>query len=359
MHILATTSSSLDDLIEPVDLNQAPADVVALSFSGSDLNGLSAAWADQTDVTLATANLSELRHPMSVDLWLDKTAAKARLVLVRILGGYDRWQYGVEELARLARRLNIKLILLPGECSVRDDRLAITSTVSEAEQSAILSCFREGGPQNMRLLASRLAALSTDRTVGFAPAPEMPRAGFYRPGRGIVELADLLERTAGTAPRLPILFYRSMLLANDAAPIDALFKALEDRGLVPVPIFVGGLKDAGSLAFVRQALQRSEPAATVAATAFASGTNGNGDTIFDHFGVPVFQVIVATTRRTGWAESRRGLNPSDLAMHVVLPELDGRILAGVISFKEGCSSANLVNRPEPDRVEQVARRIAG
>ncbi|MGG2478459.1 cobaltochelatase subunit CobN, partial [Rhizobium sp. BR5] len=30
----------------------------------------------------------------------------------------------------------------------------------------------------------------------------------------------------------------------------------------------------------------------------------------------------------------RGLNPSDLAMHVVLPELDGRILAGAISFKQ-------------------------
>ena len=44
MHILATTSSSLDDLIEPVDLNQSPADVVVLSFSGSDLNGISAAW---------------------------------------------------------------------------------------------------------------------------------------------------------------------------------------------------------------------------------------------------------------------------------------------------------------------------
>src|SRR5690606_24099260 len=53
-----------------------------------------------------------------------------------------------------------------------------------------------------------------------------------------------------------------------------------------------------------------------------------------------------------------GLNPSDLAMHVVLPELDGRILAGVLSFKEGDNSASLVNRPEPDRVEQVADRIA-
>ena len=64
MHILATTSSSLDDLIEPVDLNQSPADVVVLSFSGSDLNGIAAAWhPDQPSLRLA--NLSDLRHPMT------------------------------------------------------------------------------------------------------------------------------------------------------------------------------------------------------------------------------------------------------------------------------------------------------
>ena len=29
-----------------------------------------------------------------------------------------------------------------------------------------------------------------------------------------------------------------------------------------------------------------------------------------------------------------GLSPADMAMHVVLPEVDGRIFAGVASFKE-------------------------
>jgi len=42
---------------------------------------------------------------------------------------------------------------------------------------------------------------------------------------------------------------------------------------------------------------------------------------------------MATTRREAWASGQRGLAPADLAMHVVLPELDGRILAGAISFK--------------------------
>jgi cobaltochelatase CobN len=371
MHILTTTSSLLDDLIEPVDLNQPPADVVVLSFSGSDLNGISAAWAsaasDLGETSLQLANLSDLRHPMSIDLWIDKTASKARLVLVRILGGYDRWSYGVEQLAAMARRRRIALVMLPGECSMRDERLAGASTIPEKALSAILACFREGGPDNMQLLARHLARLTdpaarnSDPNAILPAAAAIPKAGFYRPGIGMTDAASLLndidQQTGPQAARVPILFYRSMLLANDAAPIDRLYDALRARGLAPLPIFVSGLKDAEALAFVDKAFRQLNPAAIVTTTAFASSGDADGKTLFDRAGVPVFQAVVATTRREGWAEASRGLNPADLAMHIVLPELDGRILAGAIAFKTGETSADLVNRPEPDRIEMVADRI--
>lgn len=163
---------------------------------------------------------------------------------------------------------------------------------------------------------------------------------------------------------IPILFYRSMLLAADVAPVDALADALERRGLAPLPIFVSSLKDAQLLAFVEQALADHPPAAIVTLTAFAAGAEPGAQTLFDRAGVPVFQAIVATTRREAWAENQRGLAPADLAMHVVLPELDGRILAGALSFKAtGPRDADLghaarMNLPEPTRVEAVADRIA-
>ena len=70
MHILPTTTASLESLIEPVDLAQEPADMVALSFSDSDLGGLAAAWKAFGDgaPSLRLAALRDLRHPMSVDL---------------------------------------------------------------------------------------------------------------------------------------------------------------------------------------------------------------------------------------------------------------------------------------------------
>jgi len=426
MHILTTTSASLDDIAEPVDLRQQPADMVALSFTDSDLAGLAAAWKAKADAlpSMRLASLRDLRHPMSVDLWLDSVAAHAKVILVRILGGYDWWRYGCDRLAALAREKGIRLALLPGEDRDADARLAEASTLPADELADLLGYFRQGGPDNMKALVRRMAALA-GQGIGTSAPVEVPKAGYYEPGVGVVSsfspfTAEVrsgpqggrkapkwafratnalshgegqkqqgdegqredtqsglppLIRPAGApsprergegraAPRIPILFYRSMLLAADAAPIDALTQALRDKGMAPVPIFVSSLKDPASLAFVEAALADLKPSAIVTATAFASGAEPGAETPFDRAGVPVFQVIVATTKREAWRTNQRGLAPADLAMHVVLPELDGRILAGAISFKaEGDTDAALgfravANRPEPDRIEQVAGRIA-
>ncbi|TIT66654.1 MAG: cobaltochelatase subunit CobN [Mesorhizobium sp.] len=362
MHILTTTSASLDDLAEPVDLRQTPADIVALSFTDSDLAGLAAAWKADADrlPSMRLAALRDLRHPMSVDLWIDSVARHAKVILVRILGGNDWWRYGCDQLAVIARERGIKLALLPGESHDEDLRLIEASTLPRAELDGLLGYFREGGPANMSALVRRLAGLAGQDTSVASPV-SVPKAGYYQSGLGVAEEPDLSDVGA---PIVPILFYRSMLLAADVAPIDALAVALRSQGLAAVPIFVSSLKDPVSLAFVENAIASLKPAAIITATAFASGAEPGVETLFDRAGVPVFQVIVATTRRDVWENNQRGLAPADLAMHVVLPELDGRILAGAISFK-GESDVDpalghraLANRPEPDRVTQVAKRVA-
>ena len=63
------------------------------------------------------------------------------------------------------------------------------------------------------------------------------------------------------------------------------------------------------------------------------GTATEGSPL-DDCDCPVLQVALANSSRALWETSQRGLGAADLAMHVVLPELDGRLFAGVISFKE-------------------------
>lgn len=351
MHILATTSASLDETEDPVDLGQTPGDMVVLSFTDSDLTGLAAAW-DDTVPSLRLASLRDLRHPMSVDLWVDAVGQHAKVIVVRLLGGLDWWRYGVERLTRVARRRGIALAVLPGED--RDDpRLTEASTLPPETLAEVLAYFRAGGRDNLTALLRRMAVLAGAPGEVAAPAP-LPAFCGYLPGRGPVEVEEL----ASDRPVVPVIFYRSVLLAADTAPIDALCAALEDRGLAAAPLVIPSFKDPAAAAFVGEALRRLRPAVVVTTTAFASGE------LPDAGGAPVVQVVLATTREAAWKDSPRGLGASDLAMHVVLPELDGRVLGGVISFKAPAPTrpelayTPLVNTPQPDRVVQAADRIA-
>ncbi|MFG1299857.1 cobaltochelatase subunit CobN [Xanthobacter sp. V3C-3] len=367
MHILATTSTSLEDLAEPVDLAQPPGDMVTLSFTDSDLNGLAGAWrvlsrAQPTPPSLRLARLKDLAHPMSVDLWLEKVAARAKVVLVRQLGGLDWWRYGAEQLAALARARGIALALLPGE-DQDDPRLAALSTVPAGELSDWLGYFRAGGPDNMTALLRRMARVAGHGADGEIPAPRpVPAVAYYRPGADLAEAAAIHAACRAEArPKALILLYRSQWLAADTAAVDALAIALEQRGMAPVTLLVPSLKAPEGRAAVRAALAGCDPAVVLTTTAFAAG---EAQELFPAGGPPVLQAAIATTARAAWAASPRGLSAADLAMHVVLPELDGRVLAGAISFKDlADADADLaftpaLNRPEPDAVAHVADRAA-
>jgi cobaltochelatase CobN len=364
MHLLTTSSTALDDLVEPIDLGQPPGDLVVLSFADSDLAGIAAAWAMERDAlpSVRLAHLRDLRHPMSVDLWIERVGVHAKVILVRLLGGLDWWRYGIERLSVLARERGMALAVLPGED--RDDpRLAAASTLSQDELDILLAFFREGGRENLRALLRRLAG-HAGTALDCGPPQPVPRMAGYLMRDGAVELDQLIATLAPGAPVVPIVFYRSMLLAADTAPIDALCEALAARGLAPAPLFVTSLKDPDAASFMVETLARLEPAVIVCTTAFAAGGNPGERTPLDGPDVPVLQAIIASTKRAAWSESPRGLGASDLAMNIVLPELDGRILAGAISFKHplpahaGLAFTALINQPEPDRIAMVAERVA-
>src|SRR6056297_3560360 len=105
------------------------------------------------------------------------------------------------------------------------------------------------------------------------------------------------------------------------------------------------------------------PVAIVNATSF-SGRGAQGASPLDAAGVPVFQVALATSTRAAWEEAERGLSPADLAMHVVLPEVDGRIFAGVASFKQpgrkdpDLQYSRFAHRADAGRIAQVVDRVA-
>jgi cobaltochelatase CobN len=362
MHLLATHSAKLDETDAAIDLEQSPADVVVLSFADSDLSALAAAW--QTDAgilpTLRLASLKKLKHPMSVDLYIESVIAHARVVIVRCLGGFDYWRYGLETIASIARQNGILFAALPGD-DRPDFRLAEISTVPSETLSRLDDFFREGGAENLRHALRYVASLLRRDTAWSDAAPIGPAVGFAADGHPM-PLEDLLN-TTDIRPVALVLFYRSSLLAGDTAAISALMTALDAQNLAPLAVAVSSLKDPAAGEFLERVIAARRPAIILNATAF-SALRDDGTTILDAADVPVLQVVLASNSHEAWVSSPRGLSPADLAMNVVLPELDGRLLSRAISFKvdddfdSRLEFATVRHAPCPDRIAFVARQAA-
>src|SRR3954469_11068827 len=129
MHLLRVDTVCLDEGEAAVDLGQAPGDVVVLSFTDSDLRGLAEAHAalGHGSPSLRLAKLARLRHPMSVDLYVEGVVARAKIAVIRCLGGLAYWRYGIARAPAAARANGVKLVVLPGD-DRPDPRLAAFST---------------------------------------------------------------------------------------------------------------------------------------------------------------------------------------------------------------------------------------
>ncbi|WP_436638549.1 cobaltochelatase subunit CobN [Microbaculum sp. FT89] len=378
MHVLVRETRALDEIEQAVDLGQTPADLVFLSFSDSDLGAASAAWqADAALPGLRLASLARLKHPLSVDLYVEQVIETARCVVIRLLGGLDYWRYGAEEVARVCRDRAIPLAILPGD-GREDDRLIELSTVDPGIRARLDACFAHGGPENTGRalrLAAHLAGLGPDDGDRATPLPmhgeyRLPRPGpTAHPHPEEAQSAISEGEAVGPGPLAVIVFYRAYLLAADLVPIDALARDLDKQGLDVRALYVASLKAPETAAFVARTLRDWRPAVILNATGFSArldpDAGNDGASPLDAAGVPVLQLVLSGSAREAWAESARGLSQADLAMQVVLPELDGRLLATAISFKaeeaeiDGLEFARTIHTPDPDGIALAADRAAG
>ena len=360
MHVVFRESRGLEETATPRDIGQDPADLVVLSFSDSDLAAFAAGWRRGRNSlpSLRLANLAELRHPLSVDTYIERTLSRARGILVRLIGGESYWAYGLAALQQLAKDRNIVLAVLPAD-GRDDERLDAYSTLPVSTLRRLKVLCDTGGPVAAQAAIAQLALASglyAGPIVGETTVPEM---GFYDPARGVIAAPVVGEGK----PRALVTFYRSYLTAADTGPVDALIAALREKGFDAFGAFVTSLKAPGVADWLRDYFATNPPAAIVNATAF-SALGDDGTTPFDAASCPVFQVALSTARREDWTESLRGLSPGDLAMHVVLPEVDGRLFAGVVSFKSAAERdldlqfSHLAHRPDDERVAAVAARVA-
>jgi cobaltochelatase CobN len=362
MHILLRERHGLEETAGAEDLGQTPADLVVLSFADSDLSAFATAWRGGRESlpSLRLANLRRLAHPLSVDLYLQNTLSGARGMLIRLLGGIDYWRYGVEQLSALAAAKGIALAIIPGD-GRPDPRLDAASNLPPSTLRRLKTLCDNGGADSARAALAQLALAAGLPAVPPVARTALPRYGFYAPGTGVVE-ADTIDAGRCGAAVVLVIFYRAILAASDTDPIDRLMAELARRGSRAIGLFATSLKDPEGDGWLRQQLARIAPDVIINATAFSARSDSGSGSPLDVVDAPVLQVALAGASRERWAASDRGLSPPDLAIHVVLPELDGRIFAGVASFKQVEAAdpelgyARLVHAGDDDRIAAIVAR---
>jgi cobaltochelatase CobN len=363
MHLLAAQAGALQQDGEAIDLGQSPAPIVFASAADSELMMLAAAADRAGAIDLRLANLLRLGHNLSVDMWLDQTVRHAKLVVVRLLGGPAYWPYGVDELTALALSGGPKLAILPGDATP-DPILQSRSTIDPESWTRLHALFTAGGPENADTLLASFRALAVPlpgatrhplpqgQSGGSATTPPVehlrpspldgegasrseagegtsrnadvkpfPRFGLWHPRLGITDSVPPSRH-----PNVPLLFYRAALEGAGTATLEALIAELEAKDLNPVPIVISTLKEAACIRFVQRVFADHPPEVILNLTGFALGLDGidPAQNPFDGVDAPVIQLIQSGRPEAQWAADIQGLTAKDLAMQVVLPELDGR-----------------------------------
>jgi len=379
MHLLLAQKGSISDGDEAIDLGQTPGDVLFLSAADTELAAIAAAVEARGDHTLLwrLASLMTLKHPMSVDTYIERTARHARLIVVRALGGASYFHYALEALHASARRSGTAIVVLPGD-DKPDEGLSPFQACADDDRQALWTYLTEGGAGNAEaFVAYAEAMLRGDERPD--PARPLLKAGIWWPGRGVIGVEEW-EKLAFPAPPsptpphegeglqaiTPLCFYRALVQSGETAPVEAMVEALKAEGLVPLPVFVSSLKDQVSVDTLRAIFTRFPPSVVINTTGFAVSNPGAEapSTVLDETGAVVLQAIFSSSPRATWESSSQGLSARDLAMGVALPEVDGRLLTRAVSFKSKARfdervEANLVSHePDAGRMHFVAELAA-
>jgi cobaltochelatase CobN len=360
MHLLRTQPGGFvpDDSI--ADLGQTPAELVILCSGDSNLALLAEAVrqlpADYPSLRLA--NPMQVQNHASVDLYVDEVLRHAKVIVLSLHGGIGYWRYGVEQLIALADR-GVQLIMVPGD-DRPDPELSDLGTVDPQAAERIWQFLRQGGLGNAQGLLHCLASTWLDRDYPWDEPRALPRTLLYHPRQLDASLADWQRDWRAGQAVVGVLFYRSHLQAANTGFIDVFCERLLAAGLNPLPIAVASLKEPACLAQVQEWFDQTETRVILNTTGFAQSNPETPHLRPFRRDIPVIQAICAQDNQAGWEASEQGLGSRDLAMHIALPELDGRIISRPISFKdlawhsERSQSDVVCYRPHPERMDFVA-----
>ncbi|MBY3151820.1 cobaltochelatase subunit CobN [Rhizobium laguerreae] len=201
MHLLLAQQGTISDGEEAIDLGQTPGDILFLSAADSELAAIAAAHREcGAAPSLRLASLMSLKHPMSVDTYVERTARHAKLIIVRALGGASYFHYALEALHAAAARAGALIAVLPGDARP-DAGLVPFSNIDLDDLNALWAYLIEGGDANAQAFLDYAEAMLSGAEKP-APAAPLMKAGIWWPGRGLIGVEEWRRVAAEVSSRV-------------------------------------------------------------------------------------------------------------------------------------------------------------
>jgi len=295
-------------------------------------------------------------------------AQHSDITLMYLMGGKKNFT-NFDKVASVLRDKHVPLFVADIQ---PDPEVSADSTVTHEDYHLILQYIKCGGSENYERLILFLANRFTGCNFDVNPPKEPPSEGIYHPKFGYLSTLKeyLAKNYVPEKPTVGILFHHNPLKDGDASLATSLIDSIESHGANAILVFFSVA--AASSRSLRWIVENyfmanskrvvdvviSLPAHSLAA--FLSPSD-SPDSLFKDLGVPVLKAMSTQNTFEQWDASLLGLDFSEVAWNVAMPEFDGMLITVPVATKclsevdsvTGTSATS--NKPIPERLDKLIR----
>jgi cobaltochelatase CobN len=357
MHLIPTIPGGWNPNGEGVfHIQQRPGDIVFLSAADTEIHSLNnayrklhtAAGSEHSLPSLRIANLVYLKQELTIDKYVEEVIGHAKLVICRFLGGKNYYPYLFEAISIACEVNKVPVLFLPGY-DVPDVELLNSSTVDLHIADTVWKYLCAGGNRNHLDCLRYIFHTFFQLRYTFDPPQRLPDLFLLHPAKEIIPEGEEHSAAVPQVPNAVVLVYQTHYLADNLEPVYYLADRLKEQHINPIIAFVSNLRDQAICDGLFDLLHnkvRSTIDVVINTTSFS--IKSLTDTADEHFifrkmNVPVIQAIFASCTKEIWQDNLFGLTPTDVAMNIALPEIDGRIITTAVSFKSSLGKDELTD----------------
>jgi cobaltochelatase CobN len=318
-------------------------------------------------INICPRTAEELVDPTCLEDFI-QFAQGSHALITHLMGGKKGFA-GFDRVVSTMRDMRIPVFA----SDVQNDPEVVTaSTLDKADYQKIYKYIAYGGLKNYENLLLFLANRFTCGTYEINPPKQMPLEGIYHPQLGqVLTLTEYMEKKySPEKPTVGVLFHHDPVKSGDVTLANSLIDSIERQGANAILLFFSVNNVAAkNLRWVVNNffMLDGKPLVDVVISTLAHSlaafmpSSEPVDNLFKELGVPVLKAIATYNTFEEWRDSLLGLNFSEVAWNVAMPEFDGMIItvpiaARWISETDPMTGAKITSyKPIPERLDKMVR----